>query len=106
MAKPICLVKDPSGLYEKDSLKILPYYLYEVRVNKYWNLGYCLIGKKFYKSDTPLTIKYGNIIKYSKNFIIEKEVFLVGAPIEYLKDLPVYELNVKKKKFKKNERAR
>ena len=39
--------------------------------------------------------------------MIEKAISLIGAPYEFIREnsLPVYEPNVKKKKFRKNERA-
>ena len=114
MAKPICLVKDPSGqepktyVYDGSRIEVLPYFLYEVCIIKYWKYGFCVLGSRFFKTDKLLHIKHKNVLKYYKDYTIEKEIFLVGAPYEFIREnnLPVYKPNVKKKKFKKNERAR
>lgn len=106
-------VKSPSGqepktyMYDGFLIETLPYFLYEVCINKYWKLGSCVLGNKFFKTDKLLHLKYRNILKYYKDYVIEKEIFLIGAPYEFIKEnnLSIYEPNVKKKKFKKNERT-
>lgn len=102
-------MKDHSGsdpktyMYNDFRIEVLPYFLYEVCINKYWKWGFCILRRKFFKSDRLLHIKHFNIFKYYKDYIIEKEISLIGAPYEFIREnnLPAYEPNVKKKKFKK-----
>lgn len=105
--------KDHSGLetktyvYEGNRIEVLPYFLYEVCINKYWKNGFCVLGSRFLRTDKLLHIKHGNLLRNYGDCIIEKEISLIGAPYEFIREnnLPVYELNVKNKKLKKNERT-
>ena len=96
-------MNDHSGhVYDNYRIEICPYFLYEVRLNKYWKYGFCVLGSKFFKTDSLLHIKCRNTLKYYKDYVIEKEIFLIGAPYEFIREnniLPVYE--PKKKKIKK-----
>lgn len=103
--------KDPSGqesevyVYNGFCIEKMPYFLYEVCINKFWRGGFCTLGNSFFKSNRPFrTISK---FEYFDNYIIEKEATLLGAPEWFIKEchLPVYK-NVKTKKLKKNERAR
>lgn len=107
-------MKDRSGqepktyVYDGSRIEVLPYFLYEVCINKYWKWGFCVLGSRFFKTDRLLHIKCRNALKYYKDYVIEKEISLIGAPYEFIREnnLPVYEPNVKKKKSRKNERTR
>ena len=76
----------------------LPYFLYEICINKYWKYGYCVLGNRFLKTSKPLPIKQTNKFEYRKDYIIEKEISLVGAPCEFIKEnnLPMYIKNKEK----------
>lgn len=96
-----------SGTYRFNNLQIevLPYYLYEVSIYKCRDKEYSLLESKFYKSDkfiTPYTKS-----KTYKDSRIEKDVTLLGAPIEFIEDnrLPLYELFKKKRKNGKVHRS-
>ena len=102
-------MKDRSGqepktyVYDGSRIEVLPYFLYEVCINKYWKYGFCVLGSRFFKTDKLLHIKHKNLLKCYKDHTIEKEIFLVGAPYEFIREnnLPVYEPNIKNKKVKK-----
>ncbi len=96
-------MKDPFGgkefydfegtLVEKSSS-----FTYEVCLYKYWKYGYCILGSKFYRSNKQLPIKKKNIFKKQEDFIIEKEINLIGVPEEFIKEmnLKIHEPRIKK----------
>lgn len=100
--KPINQKKDRSGsetklyIYEGSKIEVLPYFLYEVSIYKYWKNGFCLLGNKFFKTNKPLR-QYNNF-KYFKEYFVEKEVSLLGAPIEFIEELNLIIYKPKKKK--------
>lgn len=101
--------KGPSGqdiktyTYKGFRLEILPYFLYEICINKYWKGGFCTLESKFLKSDKPLKVKVFNQFKYGESFLIEKSITMLGAPYSFIREnnLPEFQLNNKKKKLKK-----
>lgn len=105
--------KDHSGqepetyVYEEFRVQEFPYFVYKICINKYWKYGFCELSSKFIKTDKPLTIKCRNILKYYKNYTIEKEIYPIGVPYTFIKEnnLSVYKPIIKKK-FRKNERTR
>lgn len=105
MGKPTLQTNDHSGhefdtyVYNGDRIEISPSFIYEVCINKYWKCGFCVLGSKLYKSNRLLRVKHKSIFKYYKNYVIEKEISLVGAPIGFIKEnnLPIYHLNNKRK---------
>ena len=109
MGEPTHRKKDRSGqeiktyLYKDNRVEILPYFLYELSINKYWKSGFCSLGRKFFKSDNLIRINKTNIFKKYKDYIIEKEISLIGVPSEFVESnkLPIFELNINKKKLKK-----
>lgn len=90
-------------LYEGSRIEVLPFFLYEIRIVKYWKGGFCVLGSQFISTDELLHIKYTNILKHYNNYVIEKEISLMGAPYEFIEEnnLPIYKPNVKKKKLRK-----
>lgn len=114
MAKPTLRMKDHSGqehktyLYEGTRIEVLPYFLYEVSIYKYWNSGACMLGSKFFKSDKLLNLKYYRKVENHDGFSIEKEVTLMGAPSQFIREkkLPEYKPIIKTKKLRKNETVR
>ena len=50
-------MKDRSGqepktyVYDGSRIEVLPYFLYEVCINKYWKWGFCVLGSRFFKTD-------------------------------------------------------
>lgn len=95
-------------IYNGFRVEIMPYFLYEVCINKYWKNGFCVLGSKFLKTEDLLYIHRTNIFKYYKDYIIEKEISLIGVPYKFIREnnLPVYKPNIKNKKLKKDERTR
>lgn len=90
----------PKYNYKGSSISILPYFLYEVSIHKYWKLGYCLLGYKYFKSDKLLD----NSIETKKfdGYSISKEINLIAAPYKF-----IVENNLQKfEKLKKNEKVR
>lgn len=109
MVKRIPQRNDPSGLEPKEwyigdsgLIEVLPYFAYEISLHKYWKNGYCLLGSKLYKSDRPLDIKKGLAINKQKDYTLEKEITLVGAPKGFLEEnkFKLYTPNYKKLKKK------
>lgn len=102
-------MKDHSGqvsklyVYEEALVQIAPCFIYEVCVYKYWKSGFCLLGSKFIKSNHLLTIKHHNIYKKYLGYFIEKEIYLVGVPKEFVlkNNLTEYTPIVKLKKHKR-----
>ena len=105
MVKNTDQTKNLSGdyIYNNYDIEILPYFLYEVCINKYWKNGFCLLGHKYFKTDKPLNIKKTSIYKKYKDYLIEKEIILMSAPYEYILKNNLQRRIIKKKK---NERAR
>lgn len=97
----------PSGpdryMYKGAGIFILPYFLYEVSIHKYWKNGYCLLGSKYYKSKSLLDIKKSIRTKKFKDYTISKEIELLAAPYEFIRDnnLQKVEIIVKSKKSRK-----
>lgn len=95
--------KDHSGIktyvYKEFQVEELPYFLYEISINKYWKNGFCVLGHKFLKSSKLLDIKQNNIFKRYKDYIIEKGISILGVPYDFIREnnLSIYEKkNVKK----------
>lgn len=107
MEKRTHQVSDHSGSkfyeYEGGLVELLPTFMYEVTLNKYWNNGYCLLGSKSYKADRLLHLKNNCIITKYDGYLIEKEVSLVGVPQEFVDEmnLPLYVSKPNKKLKKK-----
>lgn len=92
MAKPINLENTLTGIkiFENQRIETMPYFIYEVSINKYWKNGFCVLGHKFYKSNKLLKTK--DKIRYYDNYIISKEIILLGGPEQFTKDLPDFKL--------------
>ena len=79
-------------------VEIMPYYLYDFSVYEHTkDYSRCLI-QRYYKANKYFKIPYESIKR--NGVLIEREVNLIGAPIEFIIDnnLPIYELEKKKKK--------
>ena len=102
-------MKGPSGIepkyyvYEEQRIGVFPYFVYEVCLYKYWKNGFCMLGSKFYKSSKLLDIKKQREYKRFKEYMIEREITLVAAPYDFIRenDLPEYEPIIKVKKSRK-----
>lgn len=79
-------------------IEVLPYYLYELSLYKYWKNGCCLLASRFYKSDLPIIFTKSCVTEQQGEFLIEKSISLIGAPEEYIKSLPKSETKKRKKK--------
>lgn len=109
MDEPINPLKGHSGQENKSyvfnglRIEVLPYFLYEVSLHKYWKNGYCLLGTRYFRSDSLLAIKKDRKYKKCKDYIVEKEICLLGAPYGFIREnnLPVYEPIIKQKKSRK-----
>lgn len=84
-------------VYEGSTIEKLPYFLYEVSINKYWKNGYSQIKSRFFKSNK--FIRFRKAVKRN-NTVIEKEITLLGAPESFIKEynLSIYQPKKKKKK--------
>lgn len=102
-------MKDLSGyktyIYNDSRIEELPYFLYEICINKYWKGGFCVLESRYFKTDEILHIKHKNLFKYYKDYIIAKEISLIGVPYEFIQEnnLPIYQPNIKKRKIKKKK---
>lgn len=85
--------------YQNTCIKVFNGFIYEVLLHKYWSNGYCLMGHKFYQTTKELQIK--SKYEYHDDYFIEKEIILVAAPIEYLKEQNFSSIKPAKKKIKK-----
>lgn len=104
MGKPTCQTNAPSGSkfyeYEGEPVELLPTFMYEVTLSKYWKNGFCQLGSKFYKAVRLLHIKNTCIIKKYNDYYIEKKINLIGIPQEFVDEmnLSLYTSNKKSKK--------
>ena len=89
--------------YEGGIVELLPTFMYEVTLSKYWNNGFCQLGSKLYKADRLLHIKDNCIVTKYDGYSIEKEISLVGVPQEFVDEmnLPLYVSKPNKKLKKK-----
>lgn len=65
------------------NLEIMPCFVYEVSINKYWKNGFCVLANKFYKSDKLIEVP--DKIRHYDDYIIIREVILLGAPEKFVK---------------------
>lgn len=88
-------------IYEGIKIEVLPYFLYEVCIYKHWDTGSCMLGSRFFKSDKLLNIKCSNKFKRFSGYTIEKELTLMGAPYQFIRErnLSEYKPISKTKKF-------
>lgn len=90
-------------IYNDTRIEVLPYFLYEVCLYKYWQSGFCVLGNRFFKSDKLLDIKCQSKLKKFDGYSVEKEITLVGAPYKFIREnnLSEYKPNVKTKKLRR-----
>ena len=86
--------------YENTQIEVFPFFLYEISLWVRWKNGCAILGSKFIKSNKliPKIVKS----KKMKSYTIEKDITLIGAPLEFIQSehLPPYEL-IKRKAKKK-----
>lgn len=102
MGRPTDQTKDRSGvkpLYRFDGglIEALPYFLYEVSIDKFWKNGFCCVKSRHFKSDRLLKIKKAYESKRFDDYKIVRSITLLGAPYNFIRErnLPVYEHNFK-----------
>lgn len=106
MEKHINQKKDHSGdkyyMYNGFRVRESQKFLYEICINLYWKSGFCILENKIFQTDKLLNIKKYSISKRYKNYIVKKELSIIGVPKEFIDEnnLPIYELNTKKHKKK------
>ena len=96
--------KDRSGSkpvtyrFEGSQIEVLPYFLYEVNVDKLWRNGFCNLKSRYFKSDRFLKIVKTEETKQFDGYKIVRSVILLGAPYSFIKErnLPIYKLYSKK----------
>ncbi len=95
--------ENESYVYNGNIIEIFKFFIYEVSIHKYWKGGYCLLGNKLFKSNKALNISHFHRYKYFKECIIEKEISLIAAPYEFIREmnLPVYKKPIIKRRKKK-----
>lgn len=99
-------MKDPTGqehkiyLYKGKKVELMPFFLYEVCIYKYWNGGCCILGTKFFKSNKPINLSKYRKVKTYGNYSIEKTISLEGIPASFVKEcnIPEYIINFKNRK--------
>lgn len=86
--------------YEGVPVELLPTFMYEVTLSKYWKNGYCHLGSRLYKANKLLHIKHNCIVTKFDGYNIEKEISLIGVPQEFVDEMNL-SLYVPKPKSKK-----
>ena len=86
--------------YENTQIEVFPFFLYEVSLWVRWKNGCAILGSKFIKSNKLISKVVKS--KKMKSYTIEKDITLIGAPLEFIQseNLPPYEL-IKRKAKKK-----
>lgn len=98
--------KDRSGRkqvtyrFEGSQIEVLPYFLYEVSVDKLWKNGFCCLKNRFFKSSKFLKMKNTEECKQYDGYSIVRSITLLGAPYSFIKEhnLPIYKLYSKDNK--------
>lgn len=97
--------KDRSGAkpvtyrFEGSQIEVLPYFLYEVSIDKLWKNGFCNLKSRYFKSDKFLKVRLTEE-KHYDGYSIVRSVTLLGAPYSFIKErnLPIYKLYSKDNK--------
>lgn len=76
-----------------DKIEVLSYFLYEVTIYQVSKDMVRLLESKYYKSDKILKVK-DTVIKY-KNYSIIRNITLLAAPFEFIKENNLQELKKK-----------
>ena len=73
-------------------------FIYEVSTYKHYKNRAECVNSKFIKSPTPIKIKASTISRKEKDYILTKDIVMIAAPIEYIKEnrFKLFELNTKK----------
>ena len=98
--------KDRSGSkpvtyrFEGSQIEVLPYFLYEVSVDKLWKNGFCNLRTRFFKADKFLKVCLMEETKRFDGYSIVRSITLLGAPYSFIKErnLPIYKLYSKDNK--------
>lgn len=80
-------------LFGNDKIEVLPYFLYEVTIYQISKNMVRLLESKYYKSDKLLNVK-DTAIRY-KNYSLIRNITLLAAPIEFIKENNLQELKKK-----------
>lgn len=99
-------MKDHSGIkpatyrFEGSQIEVLPYFLYEVSIDKRWKNGFCNLKSRYFKADKFLKVCLTEEVKYYDEYSIVRSVTLLGAPYSFIKErnLPIYKLYSKDNK--------
>lgn len=86
----------PIGEYDGFLVYEMPYFVYEITLNQYWDNGYCNLSTKYYISDKLLPIKKCIQSKRNKDNVLRKEICLIGVPKEFMQTLPIHQKTKKK----------
>lgn len=112
MVKTINLEKDHFGssdnvyIFEGCKIQVLPYFLYEITIGKYWEEGYSVLSSRQVKSGSVIPIKRSSEIKNFGDYSIEKTIILLGAPLGFIEELKLSHPNSKYNKQSKKERKK
>lgn len=79
--------------FGNDKIEVLPYFLYEVTIYQISKSMVRLLESKYYKSDKLLNVK-DTAIRY-KNYSLIRNITLLAAPIEFIKENNLQELKKK-----------
>lgn len=94
--------KQPTYRFENNQIEILPYFLYEVSLDKLWEGGSCCLKSRLFKSSKFLKVK-DTEVKHYNGYNIVRSITLMGAPYGFIKEhnLPIYKLHSKNHKNEK-----
>lgn len=76
-------------------IEVLPYFLYEVSIDKLWKNGFGNLKSRYFKSDRFLKIVQTEESKQFDGYRIVRSITLLGAPYSFIKEhnLPIYSKN-------------
>lgn len=92
MAKHISQTKDRSGhkpliyQFKGNRIEVLPYFLYEVSIDKLWKNGFCNLKTKYFKTGKLLKIRSTEEFKYYPEYKVVRSISLIGAPYDFIKE--------------------
>lgn len=94
--------KDLSGdkpLYDYNGIlvELCSTFKYEITVYKLCKKGFCQLDSKVYKADKLLHIKKRCIILKKEDYLIRKDIILIGVPIDFINEMQLSTYKPKKK---------
>ena len=95
---------EPIYDYEGSRVTITPFFLYEISIYEVTPNRFDIRSNKFYASKKILDIPELTVLKTTKDYILEREVVLLGVPTEFIEEnkLPIYNSEKYEKRKSRN----